>query len=388
SDEQLKNEAHKLVKYFLASLTVPENELWVNLSPYEKNKIVTKSFGLTEMGRDLLAEDYTLKQMTASLMSPDDKIGHQFWTRIYKEVSQKYGTTNIPVNTFNKVWIVPDKAVIYENTKTRAAFVSEASLKVMLEEDYLALQKHNVETPFMAAHHKDAINRVSTTIARDIILPKIEKEVNEGQNFAQLRQIYYSLILATWYKKKIRASVLDKVYADKNKVAGIGYLQHSSNIESIYQLYLTAFKKGVYSCIKEDVLPATHEVQIRKYFSGGENFEGLSDKAQMIDIQNDNQMRYLEATAGPVDIVHVQIDMAMTSEALLWRWERFMGRTDDRDLWGKTINLTGPKQFEMGDLISGMKFARPFRFPGQEQGKRLSHGMGEGVLNIKCVSKT
>src|SRR5258708_40154104 len=32
----LKREASRLIKYFLASLTIPEKDLWVNLSPYEK----------------------------------------------------------------------------------------------------------------------------------------------------------------------------------------------------------------------------------------------------------------------------------------------------------------------------------------------------------------
>jgi hypothetical protein len=45
----------KLIKYFLASLTIPEKDLWVNLSPYEKDRIIPQSFGLTEMGRDLLS---------------------------------------------------------------------------------------------------------------------------------------------------------------------------------------------------------------------------------------------------------------------------------------------------------------------------------------------
>src|ERR1700685_4311083 len=62
--EQLKTESTKLIKYFLAGLTIPEKDLWVNLSPYEKDRIIPTSFGLTEMGRDLLAEDYMLKQIT------------------------------------------------------------------------------------------------------------------------------------------------------------------------------------------------------------------------------------------------------------------------------------------------------------------------------------
>ena len=31
------------------------------------------------------------------------------------EAAKRFGTTNILVNTFNKVWIVPQKAVVYKN---------------------------------------------------------------------------------------------------------------------------------------------------------------------------------------------------------------------------------------------------------------------------------
>lgn len=61
----LQNESQKLVNYFMATLTVPENEMWVNLSPYEKDRIVADGLGDTELGRDLLAQDYLLKQITA-----------------------------------------------------------------------------------------------------------------------------------------------------------------------------------------------------------------------------------------------------------------------------------------------------------------------------------
>ena len=144
SNDVLKSESTKLIKYFLASLTIPEKDLWVNLSPYEKDRIIPQSFGLTEMGRDLLAEDYMLKQITASLIYPEDEIGKKFWKRIYEEAAKKFGTTNIPVNTFNKVWIVPYKAVVYENAKAGTAYVVESKLKVMLEQDYLSFEKHSV----------------------------------------------------------------------------------------------------------------------------------------------------------------------------------------------------------------------------------------------------
>ncbi|MDE2028701.1 MAG: hypothetical protein KGJ11_09190, partial [Candidatus Omnitrophica bacterium] len=102
----IKEESNRLVKYFLAGLTIPEGELWVNLSPYEKDRITTQSLGHTILGRDLLAQDYILKQLTASLIYPEKGLGKEFWSRVYSEAQKKFGTTNIPVNTFNKVWIL------------------------------------------------------------------------------------------------------------------------------------------------------------------------------------------------------------------------------------------------------------------------------------------
>ena len=38
-------------------------------------------------------------------------------------------------------------------------------------------------------------------IVREIVIPEFTKEVNENKNFAQLRQVYNSLILATGTKR-------------------------------------------------------------------------------------------------------------------------------------------------------------------------------------------
>ena len=89
-------ESSKLIKYFLAALTTPENEMWVNLSPYEKDRIIPDAFGITEMGRDLLAQDYILKQITSSLMYPEDELGSRFWDKVYAAAYEKFGSVDIP----------------------------------------------------------------------------------------------------------------------------------------------------------------------------------------------------------------------------------------------------------------------------------------------------
>ena len=133
-------EAARLIKYFLAVLTIPEDELWVNLSPYEADRIMPDQLAATQTGKDLLEQDYLLKQLAASLTYPEDPIGKAFWTRMHQKAQDMPGTTEIPVETFNKIWIIPENAVVYEFEHT--AFIAESRLAVMLEQDYLSLQNN------------------------------------------------------------------------------------------------------------------------------------------------------------------------------------------------------------------------------------------------------
>ncbi|MBF0521619.1 MAG: hypothetical protein HQL24_01030 [Candidatus Omnitrophica bacterium] len=272
-DDELKEESNKLIRYFLSSLTIPEKDLWVNLSPYEKNRIIPDEFGTTEMGRDLLAQDYILKQITASLMYPENETGKAFWQKVYKKAYDLYGTTDIPTDTFNKVWIVPDKAVVYENPSPKpgeaTVFVVEARLKVMLEEDYFATS-NTVGAGFPRPEDKGRGNRAPTAIIKEVIIPILEKEVNEGQNFAQLRQVYYSLILAKWYKDSLKESILNRKYSGQKKVMGVD-LAGKEDKQKIYEQYLAAFKKGAFNYIKEEYDANSKTLIPRKYFSGGAN---------------------------------------------------------------------------------------------------------------------
>ena len=136
----------------------------------------------------------------------------------------------------------------------------------MLEEDYLALEHHDEG---LDAHSEGMdLTKEIKAILREVLLPEIEREVNEGKNFATLRQMYHSMILATWYKNNLKESVLGKVYIDQNKVNGVG-VEDKEIKNKIYNQYINAFEKGVYNYIKEDFDAVTKKVIPRKYFSGG-----------------------------------------------------------------------------------------------------------------------
>ncbi|MEI8011461.1 MAG: hypothetical protein WCI27_03115, partial [Candidatus Omnitrophota bacterium] len=313
-----EQESSRLIKYFLASLTVPEKDLWVNLSPYEKDRIVPEAFGQTEMGRDLLAQDYLLKQITASVIYPEGEVGKQFWAKVYAQAQARYGSTDIPVDTFNKVWIMPAKAKVYENAKAGTAYVVESRLKVMLDSDYVAAE-NNVMTrrgEALPRHNTNIPDQLSSDIPkqilREIIIPILEKEVNEGRHFARLRQVYNSLILAAWFKRKVKDSILDKVYVDQKKIAGVNSNDPDAPT-AIWSQYVQAFKTGVYNYIKEEPNALTQEMIPRKYFSGGCNM-GLPDGAMEV---TDRAEGVVDASAESVAVVLDTVDKEVAKKNLL-----------------------------------------------------------------------
>ncbi len=265
--DSLKQESSKLIKYFLASLTIPDESMWVNLSPYESDRIIEDDFGKTAMGRDLLAQDYLLKQLTASLLNPDQSLGKKFWDKVHKQVYQEFGTTQVPIDAFHKVWIVPKKAVVYEHEQS--AFVTETYLNAMLEEDLSASEEYLVKSEEQDSQKPFTFHPSPfTETMKSIILPAIEEEINKGQTFANLRQIYHSMVLASWFKKKLRNSLLGQTYVNQNKTLGVELEDKDAN-QKIYDKYVQALQKGVHHLIREEFDQGANQVIPKKYFSGG-----------------------------------------------------------------------------------------------------------------------
>ena len=218
SEDISEEESQKLIRYFLAGLTVPEEDLWVNLSPYESDRIVPEKLGITDLGKDLLCQDYVLKQLSSSLTHPDTDIGKEYWQNGTEQLS--------------KIWIVPKVAELYE--KKDRVLITKAELDVKSESD-----------------------------CNNVLLPEIRKDINSGENFANLRQMYSSLILARWFKQKFKNSFY-KHYIDQGKVNGVDIADKDAK-DKIYDLYVKAYQMGVYkfSRLEKD------SNQKRQYFCGG-----------------------------------------------------------------------------------------------------------------------
>lgn len=82
------SEIERLIKYFLTSLTLPDDEQWVNLSPYERERIVPDALGLTLMGEDLLAADYTLLPLLIGMGVREFSVNPRLLPRVRRCIQQ------------------------------------------------------------------------------------------------------------------------------------------------------------------------------------------------------------------------------------------------------------------------------------------------------------
>lgn len=228
-DDVTSQEASKLVSYFLAALTIDKENIWVNLSPYEQERITDPNLAITDLGKDLLEQDYILKQLAASLTHPETDTGKKYWH------------SNSANADLSKIWIVPEIAKIYE--ANNSVFVTQMIFDVQTKAE---------------EGNNDALNS---------ILSEVKKDVNGGKNFANLRQIFYSIALAEWFKTKLKDSVF-KHYINQNKVSGIDIKDKTAK-DKIWAQYVESFEKGAYDSILKVKDSYNGSIKKKKYFSGG-----------------------------------------------------------------------------------------------------------------------
>lgn len=232
----LSNEQKKFMSYLKTAIQVPDTKQWVNLSPYEPNRILPSELEGTSLGLALMEADLRLKRRLASLLNPQTtKVAEELWRQVREKFSEySFETT---MTSFIKVWVCPDKIQIYEhlsdspeNEITRmfnipkgnvGFFTAELTLQVLCEIDRLALQ-HHLESDIF---HQ---NRLSPTLIKEInqeferlfkrvIIPIVNNEVNNSSYFHGLRQCFDALVLGSCFTEKFKDHPMMKNIIDNRR---------------------------------------------------------------------------------------------------------------------------------------------------------------------------
>lgn len=334
-DSAVGDNARRLASYFMAALTIPDGDLWVNLNPLQPDRIVPLALGETLMGRDLLEQDYLLKQRAARILDPEAEVGGRFWTRVRQEALRRHGMAELPFETFYRVWVVPATALVYENRDR--AFVVESHLTVMLETDYAQRGGAVMATvdPLSEESGSDFLQELTRNALREVVIPELEKEVNEAIDFAPLRQIYHAVILAEWYKRNLARSPLAELYIGRSKTRGIDD-NDPDMAGRLWEGYLRSMQEGAFDRVRDEYDPSRGDMVARKYVSGGIKVGGDFS----VSLTRDANLAMLSLSG---DIVRVDFQIDAKSSSF----------NDDRKLAVLSVNEPVGREFRR---LPGYKF--------------------------------
>lgn len=266
-DTQIKSELAELIKYFFLGISLPPDEFWVNLNPVQPEKITAFHLGKTAIGKILLEADLRLKKDASRLTNPQTALGRKYWEMI-NEGLREQGLINTNIPGDNRLWIVPQQADVEEDA-TGFTIVG-SSLGICLESEYLF--RNDTADPAKKNSGEDAVQEIVSQAMEETIVPRVEYMVNYSRDYASLRQVYESLILAECYKQKywgeggFFAHCINQVYLD-----GLNSTEPWSK-EEIFNGYMNSFRNGEYALYMSEYDPQMLDLVRKYYFSGGVGF--------------------------------------------------------------------------------------------------------------------
>ncbi|RJP29182.1 MAG: hypothetical protein C4533_05125 [Candidatus Omnitrophota bacterium] len=333
--------AQKSLEHLFIALTMHDDAFWVNLNPDEPDRIINASLADTDLGRIMLNADYRLKEDVANIINPQSsQVGREFWRRLYQKAEELGAADKIPLVT--RLWIVPNLAQVYE--KQNQLYITKSSLRVQLEPAYISQR-----ITFKNNREKE-LQDFTSELMEELVLPQLNKRINEAYGYADLRDVYNALILAHWYKGKFGSGYNSLLQTVNYKVLDDTETDYASTPNEIYQSYLKSIKEGQYSFSETEAFgsPFGMIITTRHYFSGG------------VDLRD---IRLTEISSSPAE--------ETSKDSLLYTCDLLMPRNVERPLQYAKNELSVTSGVNTRDNLSTIMLARslpaitPVRFSEQ-----------------------
>jgi hypothetical protein len=246
---------------FFTWLALPPASFTVNLSPDEPDRIMGAKLGRTEAGRTLLEADFQMKKTVATLIHPDSVIGATFWPELRGE----------PLCLSMRQWIVPRPAVVRE--QGNELFILDAPLEVKMETEYFKTKGSGSES---CPGHSTADTEFNEGVYRVMVLPELEKAVNEAPEYADLRRVYASRVAAEWYRERSRKK--PTAYGDLIDSGDVSAwpLHDGWTPKDTWDRFVKSYKDGEFQ-VERTSREGTMQVT-RLYVYGGVDFSDIPER--------------------------------------------------------------------------------------------------------------
>jgi hypothetical protein len=294
----LGNGSQQSLEFFFTALLNPDDKFWVNLAPWEPDRIIDKDLGKTDIGRIMLEADLQMKKDFCKYSNPCEseigdvlqKLEDEKKEELIKRCMQKYpgqikGTNNVWFSRVTRHWIVPDRVDVYENNYE--VYILNSSLNIYSEPAYndSSFEIVDQDPSLISEECLECLNEAVKEYGRyakekedEMILPLVVYDVNHHGNYSDLRQVYVSLALAQWYKEHTGYTIeLFSELVDSGNITGFES-QDTWSPTGIWEHYVKSYEEGEYHCW----MNTTHEsggstiTESRCYQSGGVDFQSIA----------------------------------------------------------------------------------------------------------------
>lgn len=231
-----KEKAQLINDAFFTWLALTPEKFWVNLNPDQPDKIMDSAFGKTDAGRILLEADLELKRDFADAMNPKKRPeADQYWKSLPRNAQ------GIPCWFQVRNWIEPDTAVVRE--ENGGIHILDTPLKVKAQ--YLKID--NMPGDPYLCEFNEAEKKATEDRMNRLIMPEVERRVNNDPRYAELRRVYTARVAAEFIRQQDAKTPTDyhKVI-NSNDVSSWPLRGENKDWtrESVYQAYLKSLREG------------------------------------------------------------------------------------------------------------------------------------------------
>jgi LPXTG-motif cell wall-anchored protein len=233
-----KEKAQLISDSFFTWLALTPEKFWVNLNPDQPDKIMDAKLGTTDAGRVLLEADMEMKHDNARAMDPKTERGALFWDSLAR-------VDGAPCLHSTRNWIVPEPAQVRE--QDGGIYILDAPLKVNS-----VPQEYDTPVPGGKCELSKAQIRHNQRLVNTMIIPEVEKQINNDPEYADLRRVYTSRIAAEWVRQQDAKKPTDyHKIIDSNDVSKWPIRGPKWDKMDVWKEMVKSFTEGDYSFERE-----------------------------------------------------------------------------------------------------------------------------------------
>lgn len=299
--------------WFLVGLSLPNHKFWVNLNPWEPDRVIDAALGRTDVGRVMLEADFQMKKDFSKHNNPcESEIGQDYRDLLDEKRRELVGecmdahpddidsVDNVFFAAATRYWIVPDQITAHGDGDE--LYVADATLGIFSEPVYERSTLEIANQPgSLSQASRECLAEAAKEYGRyakereeEMILPLVVGEVNESSAYSDLRQVYASLALAQWYKSHYGPG--EHIFSILVDSEGLEDLESAApwSAERLWEEYVESYEEGEYHCEKEHREGNLIITQV--YRSGGVDFEDIEEHISIAGPVGDEARAVLSRT--------------------------------------------------------------------------------------------